>query len=178
MREPLVITVHLAPEDPRYVDLRRNVLAKLERAHAATSPSAWPRSGQSIVGSASDEAYGEIEYSYGGRSAKSRSTSHREILPLLYELAGRPIPAPVAGEDYPGYPLVADGAARAALVLRRASAPDRHRVVVEPPRPTHPAQAHRRRRSAMKISKSTIAIAVASVGLAALLAARRCGGSP
>ena len=32
LREPLLITVHLAPEDPRYVDLRRNVLAKLERA--------------------------------------------------------------------------------------------------------------------------------------------------
>src|SRR5262249_52933796 len=29
---PLEIIVHLAPEDPRYVDLQRNVLAKLERA--------------------------------------------------------------------------------------------------------------------------------------------------
>jgi hypothetical protein len=27
-------------------------------------------------------------------------------LPILYELAGRPIPVPVAGEDYPGHPLV------------------------------------------------------------------------
>ena len=27
LREPLVITAHLAPEDPRYVDLRRNVLS-------------------------------------------------------------------------------------------------------------------------------------------------------
>ena len=35
LREPLLITVHLAPEDPRYVDLRRNVLAKLERVLAA-----------------------------------------------------------------------------------------------------------------------------------------------
>src|SRR5262249_58401857 len=31
LREPLIITVHLAPEDPRYVDLRRNILLKLER---------------------------------------------------------------------------------------------------------------------------------------------------
>src|SRR5262249_52968000 len=30
LREPLIITVHLAPEDPRYVDLRRNILLKLE----------------------------------------------------------------------------------------------------------------------------------------------------
>src|SRR5712672_1028510 len=28
---PLVVTVHLAPEDPRFADLQRNVLAKLER---------------------------------------------------------------------------------------------------------------------------------------------------
>jgi hypothetical protein len=62
-----------------------------------------------VVGSTADEAYGEIEYAYGGRSAKTRSTSHREVLPILYELAGRPIPTPISGEDYPGYPVVADG---------------------------------------------------------------------
>src|ERR1700687_4959218 len=32
LAEPLVVTVHLAPEDPRYADLQRNVLAKLDRA--------------------------------------------------------------------------------------------------------------------------------------------------
>lgn len=108
LRQPLVITVHLAPEDPRYADLRRNVIAKLERrlVNVAVRLAA---SGQSVIGSASEEAYGEVEYSYAGRSATSRSTSHREVLPLLYELAGMPIPAPVPGQDYPGYPLVANG---------------------------------------------------------------------
>jgi ABC-2 type transport system permease protein len=106
LRAPLIITVHLAPEDPRYIDLRRNVLAKLERVlpHVTVRLAA---AGQSVVGSTSDEAYGEVEYSYGGRSAKSRSTSHREVLPILYELAGRPIPTPVSSEEYPGYPLIA-----------------------------------------------------------------------
>jgi ABC-type transport system involved in multi-copper enzyme maturation permease subunit len=108
LREPLLVTVHLAPEDPRYVDLRRNVLAKLERVLPRVSIR-LAASGQSVVGSTSDEAYGEIEYSYGGRSAKTRSTSHREALPLLYGLAGKSIPTPVAGEDYPGYPLTAGG---------------------------------------------------------------------
>jgi len=105
LREPLVITVNLAPEDPRYVDLRRNVLGKLERV----VPNVTIRlagSGHTIVGRSSEESYGEVEYSYGGRSDKSRSTSHREILPLLYGLAGVPAPTPVAGEDYSGYPLV------------------------------------------------------------------------
>ena len=68
---------------------------------------------QSFIGRSGDDSYGEVEYDYAGRIDKSRSTSHREILPLLYGLAGVPIPTPVAGEDYPGYPLVAN----AALVL-------------------------------------------------------------
>jgi ABC-2 type transport system permease protein len=108
LREPLLVTVHLAPEDPRYVDLRRNVLAKLERAlpHVTVR---LATSGQSVVGSTSDDAYSEIEYSYGGHTAKTRSTSHREALPLLYELAGKPAPTPIVGEDYPGHPLVSSG---------------------------------------------------------------------
>jgi ABC-2 type transport system permease protein len=108
LNEPLIITVHLAPEDPRYVDLQRNVLSKLERI----VPNVTIRlvtAGQSVIGSAGEVSYGEIEYSYGGRSAKSRSTSHREALPLLYGLTGVPAPAPQTGEEYPGYPLVTDG---------------------------------------------------------------------
>ena len=108
LREPLLITVRLAPEDPRYVDLRRNILAKLERVLPRVTIR-LAATGHSVVGSTSDEAYGEIEYSYGGKSAKSRSTSHREILPLLYELAGKPIPSPLAGDEYPGHPLIARG---------------------------------------------------------------------
>jgi ABC-2 type transport system permease protein len=116
LREPLIITVHLAPEDPRYVDLRRNVLAKLERAMPRVAIR-LATTGQSVVGSTSEEAYGEVEYSYGGRSDKSRSTSHREILPLIYALAERPIPTPIAGEEYPGYPLLANGSPALAWFL-------------------------------------------------------------
>jgi ABC-2 type transport system permease protein len=109
LREPLLITVHLAPEDPRYVDLRRNVLSKLERVMPHVTIR-LATAGQSVVGSTSEESYGEIEYAYGGKTVKTRSTSHREALPLLYGLAGKPIPTPIPGEDYPGYPLVGDGA--------------------------------------------------------------------
>jgi ABC-type transport system involved in multi-copper enzyme maturation permease subunit len=108
LRERLIITVHLAPEDPRYVDLRRNVLSKLQRV----MPNVTIRlvtSGQTMVRSSSDETYGEIEYSYAGQSATTRSTSHREALPLLYGLAGKPIPTPIPGEDYAGFPLVTNG---------------------------------------------------------------------
>ena len=102
------MTVHLAPEDPRYADLQRNVLAKLERA-------LWNLSirlaggRRSLATNAGDDRYGEVEYNYGGRSDISRSTSPREILPLLYNLAGVNPAAPAPGGDYPGYPLVAPG---------------------------------------------------------------------
>jgi len=116
LREPLIITVHLAAEDPRYVDLRRNILVKLERVMPRVSIR-LATMGQSVVGSTSEEAYGEIEYSYGGRADKSRSTSHREILPLIYALAGRQPPTPIAGEEYPGYPLLANASPALAWFL-------------------------------------------------------------
>jgi ABC-2 type transport system permease protein len=108
LAESLVVTVHLAPEDPRYADLQRNVLAKLERVLRNLSIRlAGGR--QSLTINAGDDRYGEVEYIYGGRSDISRSTSPREILPLLYNLAGVNPAAPAPGGDYPGYPLVAPG---------------------------------------------------------------------
>jgi ABC-2 type transport system permease protein len=106
LARPLVVTVNLAPEDPRYADLQRNVLAKLERAMPKVSIRlAGGR--QSQAATAGEDRYGEVEYTYGARSDVSRSTSPREILPMLYGLAGVSPPAPVPGSDYPGYPLVA-----------------------------------------------------------------------
>jgi ABC-2 type transport system permease protein len=106
LRLPLVVTVHLAPEDPRYVDLQRNVLAKLERAMPNVSV-VLAGSRRDFSDKSPDNAYGEIEYVYGNRSDVSRSTSPREILPLLYALAGTLPSAPAQGGDYLGYPLVA-----------------------------------------------------------------------
>ena len=104
LRLPLVVTVHLVPEDPRYVDLQRNVLGKLERA--VPNVSIVLAGGRPDLVGTSD-AYGQIEYVYDGRSDVSRSTSPREILPILYALAGRQPPRPAEATDYPGYPLVA-----------------------------------------------------------------------
>jgi ABC-2 type transport system permease protein len=108
LAQSLVVTVHLAREDPRYADLQRNVLAKLERA----MPNMLIRLAgerQSLRTDGGEDRYGEVEYIYGDRSDVSRSTSPREILPMLYGLAGVSPPAPAPGSDYPGYPLVASG---------------------------------------------------------------------
>jgi ABC-2 type transport system permease protein len=110
LTEPLVVTVHLAPEDPRYADLQRNVLAKLVR----TLPHVTVRLAggrQPLAGRAEDEAYGKVEYAYGTRTATSRSTSPSEVLPLLYGLAQVPVPTASADDAYPGYPCVANAQA-------------------------------------------------------------------
>jgi ABC-2 type transport system permease protein len=108
LAQPLDVAVHLAPEDPRYADLQRNVLAKLERGMPNVSMHLADGQ-QGLATSAGDDRYGEVEYTYGGRSDTSRSTSPREILPMLYGLARVSPPAPVPGSDYPGYPLIAGG---------------------------------------------------------------------
>jgi len=108
LAQPLFVTIHLAPEDPRYADLQRNVLAKLERAMPKVSIRLAVGQ-QGLAAGIGDDRYGEVEYTYGARSDVSRSTSPREILPMLYGLAGVGPPAPAPGSDYPGYPLVAIG---------------------------------------------------------------------
>ena len=108
LRLPLVIKVQLAPEDPRYADLQRNVLSKLERAMPSVSVSLAGVRQYPATGSG-DDSYGEVEYVYGNRSDVSRSTSPREILPLIYDLAGASKPSPAPGAEYPGYPLIANG---------------------------------------------------------------------
>src|SRR5215204_2449126 len=107
LKEQLVVTVHLAPEDPRYQDLRRNVLGKLQRA--MTNVSIRLASGrQSFGNQTGDDAYGQVELAYGSRSDTTRSTSPRELLPMLYGLAGVQPLATQPGAEYPGYPLIAD----------------------------------------------------------------------
>ena len=93
LKQPLVVRVNLVPEDPRYLDLQRNVLAKLDRAMPNVSI-LLATARRNAASSSAESDYGEIEYTYGGRSDVSRSTSPREILPLLYALAGVQTPAP------------------------------------------------------------------------------------
>jgi hypothetical protein len=108
LSEPLDIAVHLAAEDPRYIDLQRNVLSKLERAMPHVSIR-LTTARHGFASAAGDESYGEVEYRYGARPDTSRSTNPREILPLIYGLAGVPAPAQIPADESPGYPLVVDG---------------------------------------------------------------------
>jgi hypothetical protein len=96
--------VHLAPEDPRYVDFERNILSKLRRAAPDVRVVLASDTRTGLLEATSDQ-YGTVAYRYGGREAESRSSGAGEVLPLIYGLAGverRRLPP---GPAYPGYPL-------------------------------------------------------------------------
>ncbi|HEX6973343.1 MAG TPA: ABC transporter permease subunit [Vicinamibacterales bacterium] len=99
---PLTIEVHLAPEDPRRVDLEHRGLAKLARV----MPELQVRYvSQTSIGlfEQSREGYGEIWYDLGGRRAMTRATTEESVLETIYELAG--VPAPEMTEVFRGHPL-------------------------------------------------------------------------
>ncbi len=103
---PLAITVYLAPDDPRLADFDRKVLGKLRRLVPDIAITIGETS-KGLFGPAGDERYGLMVYDYAGKREESRSTSPREVLPLLYGLAGVTVTPSEAG-DYPGYPLAAE----------------------------------------------------------------------
>jgi len=101
---PLSIEVHLAPEDPRRLDLEHHALSKLRRAMPrltvryvfATSIGLFE---QTAAG------YGEIWYDLAGRRTMSRATTAEGVLEAIYSLAGMPPPAEAAEAAFRGHPL-------------------------------------------------------------------------
>ena len=100
---PLSIEAHLAPEDPRRVDLERRALSKLRRV----IPKAQVRyvSATSIgIFEQTAQHYGEIWYDLGGRRTMSRATTAEGVLEAIYDLAGMKPPIE-PDEIFRGHPL-------------------------------------------------------------------------
>jgi hypothetical protein len=107
IRLPLDVTVFLAPEDPRLMDLDRNVLSKLARILPRMEVDYAAHSRTGLFESAGDH-YGEVWYGLGGRKVVSRSTTEAIVLDTLYKLAQVQPPAHPEGNEFPGHPLAAD----------------------------------------------------------------------
>src|SRR5262245_19444971 len=106
IRQPLSVTVHLAPDDPRLADLERGVLRKLRRTLASVHVDYAARSATGLF-EGSAEHYGEVWYRLGGREAMTRSTTVPIVLETIYGLAGLTPSTVAEGDAYPGYPHVA-----------------------------------------------------------------------
>jgi hypothetical protein len=106
IREPLRVTVYLAAEDPRLMDLDRNILSKLQRIlpHVEIDYAARTRAG--LLEGAADH-YGEVWYELGGRKVMTRSTTENIVLDTLYKLAQVSPPVQPEANEYAGHPLPA-----------------------------------------------------------------------
>lgn len=104
IRGRLRIEAHLAPEDPRRVDLERQSLSKLRRVLpdvrvdyvSATSVGLFEQT---------SEHYGEIWYELDGRRIMSRVTTVEGVLEAIYSVAGMTPPAESGTSVFRGYPL-------------------------------------------------------------------------
>ena len=106
IHQPLIIEVHLAPEDPRRSDLERRALSKLRRV----MPDLQVRYVSSTsIGLFEQTAagYGEIWYDIGGRKTMSRATTAEAVLEAVYSVAGVTPPAENDEEAFRGAPLAA-----------------------------------------------------------------------
>jgi ABC-type transport system involved in multi-copper enzyme maturation permease subunit len=106
IQKPLRVRVYLAAEDPRLMDLERNILNKLKRLlprldveYAATS-----RAG---LFEGAEDHYGEVWYELGEQKTMTLSTTEPIVLEELYKLAGIEAPEHPEESDYSGYPLAA-----------------------------------------------------------------------
>jgi ABC-2 type transport system permease protein len=107
VHDPLRVTVFLAAEDPRLMDLERGILNKLRRVLPELNVDYAAHTRAGLFEGASDH-YGEVWYELNGRKAMSRSTTEPIVLDTLYKLAGIDPPLESGGNDYPGHPLAAD----------------------------------------------------------------------
>lgn len=104
IRAPLHVTVYLAQEDPRLMDLDRNFLSKLERVLPTVEIRNAAQSRSGLFESPRDH-YGEVWYEMAGRKTISRSAIEPVLVEMLCQLAN--VPTPVNSEDTPfaGHPL-------------------------------------------------------------------------
>ncbi|HEX5475205.1 MAG TPA: hypothetical protein VFX12_11125 [Vicinamibacterales bacterium] len=110
---PLAIEAHLAPQDPRRTALERGPFAKLRRVVPSMRVTYVARTGTGMY-EESDPGYGEVRYTYEGRTASSREVSDEGVLETIFDLAHL-APGGEEEEGFRGHPLVAT--AKGAAVL-------------------------------------------------------------
>lgn len=104
IRAPLHIEAHLAPEDPRRVDLERRALSKLRRVLPKTTVQYVSATSIGLFEQSAPH-YGEIWYDLGGKREMSRLTTAEGVLETIYALADVKPPIENDEEIFRGHPL-------------------------------------------------------------------------
>ncbi|MCU1286091.1 MAG: hypothetical protein JWO13_2441 [Acidobacteriales bacterium] len=105
IRQSLHVTVYLAAEDPRLMDLDRNILSKLRRILPQIEVEYASQSRSGLFESGNH--YGEVWYEYQGQRMMSRSTTEQIVLEIVYKLTGVSAPEAKTDSQFSGYPLAA-----------------------------------------------------------------------
>lgn len=112
----LSLDVHLDRDDSRRQQLESDVIAKLYLARPDLVVRTPLDDRDAVVEGERDPEYGRITIHVGSSSKETRSTSRREIVSLIFEAAGKPLPD-WSVPPYTGFPFVVDGARRKVLLL-------------------------------------------------------------
>jgi hypothetical protein len=88
IRSPLVIEIHLAPEDPRRTDLESRALSKLRRIIPNKLRVRYVAATSIGIFEQANTGYGEIWYDVAGRKTMSRATTAEGVLEAIYSVAG------------------------------------------------------------------------------------------
>lgn len=107
---PIVLDVALDRDDARRGQLERDVILRLHLARPDLVVR-FPLDAASGPTASRDDRYGRILVQVGDRAIETWSASRRELVTLLFEAAGRPMPA-WEYPPYPGHPHVVAPAAR------------------------------------------------------------------
>lgn len=111
----IAVDVWLDIEDSRRRQLERDVLEKLRIARGDILVRT-PLDGQGASIPAHDDRYGVLVLHVGDAVRETRSTSRREIVQLIFDAAGRPLPD-WSVSAYVGYPAVIEGRSRTLVLL-------------------------------------------------------------
>ncbi|MGA3188540.1 MAG: ABC transporter permease subunit [Bryobacteraceae bacterium] len=102
---PLIIEVHLAPEDPRRVDLETRALSKLRRIIPKKLTVRYVAATSIGLFEQTSSGYGEIWYDVAGRRIMSRATTAEGVLEAIYSVAGVAPPVETEESVFRGHPL-------------------------------------------------------------------------
>jgi ABC-type transport system involved in multi-copper enzyme maturation permease subunit len=114
--QSIALDVYLDRDDSRRRELESDVVAKLYLARPDVTVRVPLDDRTAVAEAERDPEYGRIVVRVGSSSRETRSTSRREIVSLVFEAAGMPLPV-WSAPTYNGFPFVADGARRGMLGL-------------------------------------------------------------
>jgi ABC-type transport system involved in multi-copper enzyme maturation permease subunit len=116
MHEPLALEMYLDRDDARRRQIETDVISRLRIARPDLQVRAPNDERPALTEGERQEGYGRVVAHVGTAQRETYSSSPDEIVRLFFEAVGRPVPD-LAQREYPGFPLVIDGARRTVVLV-------------------------------------------------------------